>query len=39
VVAHPGFLASAILGVVRLREESDPATIIAVLATIQPSTA
>ena len=37
VVANPGFLASAVLGVVRLREESDPATVIKVLATIQPS--
>lgn len=37
VVTNPGFLASAVLGVVRLREESDPATIIRVLATIQPS--
>jgi hypothetical protein len=36
-VANPGIAASAVLGVVRLREASDPATVIRVLATIQPA--
>lgn len=36
-VTNPGFLASVVLGVVRLREESDPRAVIAALAAIEPS--
>ena len=36
VVAHPGLLASALLLVVRVCERAAPATVIALLAAVQP---